>query len=248
MTTWTFDKVGYDRKVRQFAALQRRDLGAVIRDEARLAVIECAERTPPFDGAKMKGGGKAAGERAVRRDVRKVFVDAKSLDLWNDSKSYRNAVLKGQVGVIEKILQNAKRFGGAAMLPTRRHHREQRDRRGRVRQGGKWQAIIGGQAIDQYLGWALRRVGYARSGWNKAASQFGAAVPGWAARHSAPGHVADHTRGTETPIAECANTLRWIQEAGRRLRIVEWALKAREKNLEAKINREVSKSFLEANV
>jgi hypothetical protein len=245
--SWEFDKAGYDRKVRQFAALQRRDLGAVIRDETRLAILECMERTPPFDGAKMKGGGKAAGERAVRRDVPKSLPTARagSLQGEQDLSQCRG---QGPSRRHQGVSPQCKRFGGVASLPTGQHHSAQRDRRGRVRQGGQWQAILQADAIARYLARILYRVGYARSGWNKAAHQFGAAVPGWVAKHSAPGHVADLTRGTETPIAEAANTLPWIQEAGRRLHIVQWALKAREKNLEGKINREVSKSFLEANI
>jgi hypothetical protein len=241
-----FDREGYMRKVRQFAALQRKNLGEVIRDETRLAILECAERTPPFDGAKMKGGGKKAGERATKRDVLRVFKDPRTMSLYTESDAPPGGQ-PGDVDVVNAFLLNAKKFKGALNCASARAQ-PGTERQGRVPPSRRWQAILSSSALERYVDAALMRVGYARSGWNKASYQFGAKVPGWVARHHAPGYASDLTKETETPVAEAGNTLRWIQEAGRRLKIVEHAMRARSLNLEGKIRRMVNKSFLESNV
>lgn len=247
MINFKFDKASYDKKVRQFAALQRRNIGEAIRDETRLALVECAERTPPFNGGKLKGGGLTQGNIAVTRDVKRVFRDPRNMALYETNSGFRYAADHGDVELMKRYLTKARNYDGVERLPRKEEHRKNRDARGRVSKGRHWQAITSQSGIELFIAAALERVGWARSGWNAASRKFGAIIPAWVARHHAPGTVSDLTQNTDTPIAECANTLNWIQEAGRRLKIVEFALKARQLNLIGKIRRETSRSFLESN-
>jgi hypothetical protein len=246
--TFEFDRAGYDRKVRQFAAFQRAGLGGVIRDETRLAIIECVERTPPFDGKRMKGGGKKAGEAAVKRDVKKVFRDPRFLDLYANNDGFKRAVDRGDLVMVDLFLKKAKRYESTDKMPTGKAHREKRDSRGRVRLGNRWHSILDGSAIGTFIEKAMARVGFARSGWAKGGSTFGANLPAWITRHHAPGTASDLTQNTETPMTEVANALPWIQEAGRRLKIVQVAMFARQKKLEAKIRHFTDTAFNESNV
>jgi hypothetical protein len=91
-------------------------------------------------------------------------------------------------------------------------------------------------------------VGYARSGWRKAAERFGAKLEGWVSRHSGAGLVEDRTHATETPVAECGNAVKFAQRYEKDLKIVRFTLGLRKKTLEAKIRRATNKSFLESNV
>lgn len=241
-----FDRAGYERKVQRFAALQRRDLGEVVRDETRLAILEVVRRTPPLRG-RLQPGGRKDGERALANSIRRVFPDLRQLTLYTESDSFHRAVNSGDVATLGNMLKNSKRFHSAAAVPDRNLHQSQRTRYGSVRESAQWQAIGTLSSVDRYIDVARRMVGYARSGWRKGAEKFGAKLEPWVSRHNGQGLANDFTRDTETAMAEVGNGVRYAQKWARRLRIVEFALSLRQKTLEAKIRRLVNRTFTESN-
>jgi hypothetical protein len=254
-----FDTLAYRRRVRQFAALTGRRLGEVIREEMRFLVGACINRTPPFSGRQLSsmgnpgwdGSAKKIGERAVKRDIRRVFRPVTGLDLYKENEGFRKAVDERNLKVVRNFLKDSlskkasRRFGGVAFEADPQYHKEQRDNRGRVRRGAPWIAVLDKNSIDTYIKAKQRLVGYARAGWNAAKARFGAT--GWTLKNKfAPGLADDRTHGTEKPHATAANLVPWIQWAEGKLGIVRGAMRQRQKAIEGKIRRIVQKSFLES--
>ena len=244
----TFDRRGYERKIRQFAALQRRDLGPVIHEEAKFVIEECLRRTPPMNGKTLKGGGQADGNKAVKRDVGKLFKQASSLRIWLQNPRFASYSPDIQTKLLNQMLGKTKRFRGVDETPDPYFHQTQRSRRGFVPRKSLWRVVLKEGSVKTYTTKLSRRVGIARAGWKKGAMVFGAKIPGWVGRHTAPGHALDNTRNTLTPIAESGNNVRYVQAAGRDLGIIKAALLSRQKSVENKVRRITEKSFLESNV
>lgn len=245
-----FDSQDYRTKIRQFAELTGRKLGEVIRDEMRLLVGVCINRTPPFSGkalARMgneghSGSAKKVGERAVERDIRYLFRPVSGLDLYANNEHFRKAADRHELATVRGFLKDAKRFGGVGLEPDPEFHQRNRDGRGRVRLREGWIAIVNESALRAYIRRRQKLVGYARAGWNAAKAAFGAS--GWTLKGAgAPGSFRDETRNNLSPKAEAANLVPYIQWAEGKFGIVRGALRQRQMAIAAKIRRVVTGTF-----
>lgn len=248
MIKFDFQRANHAHELHRWAAAANLSIGEAVRDEMRLVLTACVRRTPPFSGADLRrmvgsditGNAKQVGEKAVERDVRKVFRPVSGLDLFSDNEGFRRAVFAGDKKEVEKFLKGASNYRGVVDSADESAMLENRIRRGRVGRFPKWRATLSSLPGQRLADSNKADVGRAKAGWGTACAQFGVKLPRWVTKHREPGAAVDQTsRPVGKIVASASNGVPWIQATGRELAIVTGALREREKALEAKVRRAV---------
>lgn len=243
---FTADTQGFGAALQRYWQVVGGDLGALLRQQTKLVVERCIDLTPPFSGkrlTRMLGGGdfgrtsaKKIGEERVRRDIERVFVPVDKLWAWREHEGFRAAIRKNDEQAIRAMLGDKWDLEEIAPLPNPELHRRQRNARGGVVRRPRKQLVTKRGAVEKYVKAAQKNVGYAKAGWNPAARMFGARLPAWIDRHNAPGFAVDNSRSTPM-TTRIGNSVPYIQEKGRELRIIELALTGQEKAMLSNIRR-----------
>lgn len=240
MTTLDIDTRGFKRDLYELGRLAGQTTQDVVRGQARLLVRDLIRLTPPFGKAPGTEGltaQRAIGSNAVRRDIRWGFrVPA-------DTNSVGNSLLKyarqGRIEDARKLLDRVKSKAlGVLRQPNNAAHREIRDSRGRVRRTERVWLVGGG--VDGYTRKKMAMVGYAKSGWGEAAAKLRVRArdnPSWIRSHNVRGLLVDQTNSTTRPTVTVGNLVPYIQREGAELRIVQRALRTRERNLRVQVQR-----------
>jgi hypothetical protein len=157
----------FQQAVRRWAAVSGRTQGAVLRTSAKMVISNprqgsgLLQITPPASAGKIGTAARRQGERAIARDLAKIFQPV-TIKFIGPSPERHQAP-----GPIQRRHFALKRPG----RPIRRD-------RSRAYYVDERRFI----AMRKEL---LRRVGYLASGWVASARQLGVAVPAWIARHGA---------------------------------------------------------------
>jgi hypothetical protein len=161
----------------------------LIKEEGRLFLPEWRKRIPPFANGYGKSESahkdKAAGEKAVRGDLRRVAAPLdpatikiprlKELVEANDE-----AGIQAFFNAVKDATWRARHVIKQASL--RSVHEPARNNRGRIRKD-LWNAVIDGAARASYVQEVISRVGSAKATFNRAAAALGARIPAYIARH-----------------------------------------------------------------
>jgi hypothetical protein len=149
----------FNEALRRFQETSKRSVAQNLKNQARLLVIEMAQRTPPgdFTGGKWK---RVAGERAIKGDISKIMVPSEKVGSRTDPRRLHEQFRRTR-GRVKTDL----RAGVAS-----------KDRRWRV------------SGLKIYIDTVKKRVGYMASGWKTAALRLGGSLPAWIMRHNAPGY------------------------------------------------------------
>jgi hypothetical protein len=149
----------FDEALRRFQETSKRSVAQNLKNQARLLVVEMAQRTPPgdFTGGKWK---KIAGERAIKGDISKIMVPSERAGARTDPK---------------RLHEQFRRRRGRVLTDLRKKSGS-KDRRWRV------------SGLKIYIDTVKKRVGYMASGWKTAAMRLGGSLPAWIMRHNAPGY------------------------------------------------------------
>lgn len=210
------DDVEFRAALLNFYRHSQKSLSEVIRSQARLVATNLVFQTQPFGGSKAVTGqdasGKALGEGAVNRDIRKVYKVPG--DIFQDVARTSLNAARGFVKLIkDRKLDEARKILTRINLPHSlslafvqefdggQSHREARapiPRRPRIRRQQNALSIVADRApLKNYIKEVQKRVGIAKSGWAACAIALGGtrgrsgaagneqqSVPAWVKRHA----------------------------------------------------------------
>lgn len=241
--TVKLDTSKFQAQLLEIRKLVKKDIQVLIKEQSRLLVKDCLLLTPAFGpnplSGETSGSQKRIQDRAIRRDVDKVFQPISKLRVIMDegkfSKDLRRAVQIGDAGLVKKMLHGIG-FNGfdVDLTATSERHAAARDSRGRVRKKTLATLIMRERTIAGYLRNVLTHAGKAKSGWIVAAQRLGVPISGWINRHSGAGLYQEKFGLFETSIT-VGNLVNYIQYKNRELRIMQIAVNRRANALKHRI-------------
>jgi len=185
--------------------------------QARLLAEKAQSFTPPLRHHGLTP--LKAGEAATRRDISAVFKPISPSTFR--SKRLQAIVRDDDREAWRVISPKFKKHGirnTQAIGFTEGWHRANRISRGRISQRRLRVVTLGpqGEAARRYADRVVKRVGWARSGWNAGILAFGGKVKGsWVARHGSQGGAAyDGTASPESPFIKVSNKTSWAKYNG----------------------------------
>lgn len=222
----------------------------LMRNEMRLIISRLIQFTPP----QTSKGGKKAGERAVERDIRKVFIDVEAMVRFSGenlpldlASRYGDAALAQRV--ISTIDKGPLRGASVLSAPDPSMHAGRRNRRGRVNESGERAFVLSPESVASYIKKIQAHVGKAKSGWNAAAARFGVkGVGAWVKRHGTTGGSAQDTMASNPDgYLVAINSRPSILSLNAQSRIIESAFNSRTKAIELKAKRILEAAIKKAN-
>ena len=264
------DQGHWANQLHRLAAAMGKSLDEAVRQQAGLVCIDCMRLTPPFPSTEgVKGESKAltakfpehkkAGERAIMRDLKRVFRPASMFPGASIGDDRAKAVAKlarsGDLEGIKSLFRSGgiKRLVGIQKRATMDVFKSKRNRRGRVsptfrgfllhtgsapeyrrRRTGKIESYGGLSAVYNA---AIKRLGMAKAGWLKAADALGVGkrVPAWVRRHGTRNGIFRHEGEGVRQSVVLGSGVPYMQEKGRDLGIVTIALEGRQRLIEKQI-------------
>lgn len=236
-------------QVSRLVTLTGRDAGEVVKSEGRLLVQDAMRMTPPFANApstESLNAQRKTGEKAVERDINKVFAKLKSLKVRDKRirKDLARAIRKRDFARVKIILKYMKLPVEDAMREADPAvHEHKRDRRGRVQRNKNKVWILNEPSLNRIIREKKKHVGKAKAGWAAAARGLGVKLPNWITRHSSPGAFKDNTKDPKQPSITIGNLVGYIQAAGSDLRIMQRAIQNRTRNLKAKLEKIIASGW-----
>jgi hypothetical protein len=249
-----------DIETKQFQeALRRlaRDTGKsfrhVVDQNARLVAKNLAFQTQPFGET---NAAKKTGEGAVMRDIGSVYSSASKIfkqlkaQSIDQAKGFYAAVKNGDYALAEDILKRSGLRDRNAEVGEfdSSHHRQSRNKRGRVSRNRAALITPSGKEIRAYQAEVAKRVGFAKGAWIAAGQQLGrlSRVPAWMRRHAGSGQGTGTRKGGENnPSASMNNNVGYVSGILTPAQISE-ALRLQREKMEAHINHVVSSNAKKA--
>lgn len=245
----TVNTANFGRELKNYSLQTRKNIGVVVREQAKLFVRDVINMTPPFPGGQRGATlGRAvapqthrrAGEASLQRDIRRVFLPIDQLKIWdktNDprlSSQLQKAARAGDVAAVKAIFRNVGLNMDAIPTAVRALHVGARGSRGRVPKRTVPNVVLASTSVRAYETRAKKSIGYAKAGWATAARALGVKLPAWLSRHRTPGLVNDQTHRLNSPFIIIGNLVPFAEDFGP-LRIVQDALKQRVIRMRAQI-------------
>jgi hypothetical protein len=212
-----------NREFRSFVEVLGKDLHKEVENQSRLLLRDCINFTPPT----VVGGNvyrqaapqeqRKQGERAVESDFERLFEPLGKLEIVRNPKNkqlgvaIRRAIREKNFEALAEILKRAAKITSQIVdSATNDIHRKNRNKRGRVRKMKNPILVHQASTIGRLQREAQKRVGYAKAGWENAATRLRLALPNWVKRHSAPGYIVKQG-GKLNPTIEFANGVPYVQ-------------------------------------
>lgn len=263
------DRGHWANQMRRLNAALGETMEETLAGQAKLLVQDCVKATPPFTPGKNFSESlakqKAVGERAVHRDLARVYREAggyKPLTSGRAAKRIAQLVMRGdEVKAVEALKDARIHVAGIERRATKGYIDQQRNKRGQVPYRKNQVAIIHDGTIPEFiaapfndknrpsdpilmelLDERLARVGNAKSGWTIPATALGLKLPRWIKKQRGAGLGVFKREGKGIKSAvTVGNGVPYIQETGRELGIMNWARKNRERNIEKQIRMTLKK-------
>lgn len=214
----------FQRALRDLSDAKGKPYGEVIKSNARLIGVNLAFQTQPFG---KDAGAKQKGEKAVRRDIAKVFADAprtyellkatdaEMADAWYSAMKKRDWV------EAKRILEASKtRWRNVEISPfDSTLHGKSRNNRGRVNRHVPAQIVsTGATKLRAHTAKKVRMVGFAKAGWATAVSRLTGntrGIPQFVTRHKsdAKGTARDMSGNANNPHVTLGNDVPYINTA-----------------------------------
>lgn len=223
--TADYDPKRVEQYLVQRAAATGRSMGAMMRREMALLVKAGMQSLPPVVtvGRPSFAGQKAAGTRAVKRDIGKVYArprsafeairDSGSEDGAELAKAFWKSLSGGRYAEALAFLKKVSPAGFArvenigALDPA--YHRGARaaGRKGRVPpRYVPRQIVTPAGGLTEYQRETAAKVGAMKGGFADAALRLGArGVPAWVSQHGTPGTLKDLTKNPKDPEIVATN-------------------------------------------
>ena len=268
------DKVRMADQLKKLNAALGQTMEETINGQAKLLVRDCVKATPPFTPGKNFSESlakqKLVGGQAVQRDLARVFREAggyKRLTEGRLARRIAKLVMRGdEAKAVEELRFNKVNVQGIERRPTKALWNQQRNKRGQVPFRKDQGFIVHDGQIPEFLAKPfsatnrpndpiliemlderLARVGNAKSGWVTAAESLGLKLPRWIKRQkgAAFGVFKREGRGVKHAVT-VGNGVPYIQDTGKELGIIRWAMKNRERNIEKQIRMTLKKKGVTA--
>lgn len=193
MITASVDTSNLETALAEFAALTRKDLSEVTRQQAGILVGHVIAITPPAgkggeaftDSGGIGLSAKKRGEAAIAADIARIFPTS---TLKHDTlvgmvkAGFEFQTGKGHKDIVREVAESADDL-------KRIHQFARNPRTGRTRKmKGIGMAITRKAVLKQYIRQEMAKVGKLNAGWINAARELntaGRAVPAWITRHGA---------------------------------------------------------------
>lgn len=212
-----------NREFRSFVDALDKDLHKEVENQSRLLLRDAINFTPPT----VQGGNvyrqaapqeqRKQGEKAVESDFERLFEPLSKLEIVRNPQnkqigvSIRRAIREKNWEALAEILRRATKMAVQVVgEATSKVHKENRNKRGRVRKMKNPILVHQSATIKRLQREAQKRVGYAKAGWENAATRLKLPLPNWVKRHSAPGYIFKQG-GKLNPTIEFANGVPYVQ-------------------------------------
>ncbi len=153
--------------------------------QAGLLMEQIVRFTPPIKGQRQ-------GLNAVKRDINRTAWPINPDDFTDERlrRRVRRAAEQHDLVTLQKFADERlgpPRFSRSKVIPwSAQHHKEQRDRRGRVTSNRHFATTDGGE-MKEYIGRKQQGVGSAKGGWVGGLIALGRPVKAWYGRHMVQG-------------------------------------------------------------
>lgn len=270
----TIERGHMANQLRKLSAALGQTMEETITGQAKLLVRDCVKATPPFTPGKNFSESlakqKEVGERAVHRDLARVYREAggyKPLTEGRLARRVAKLVMRGdEAKAVEELKLSKINVAGIERRATKGYIESQRNKRGQVPYRKNQVVIIHDGQVPAFIPSAfnernkpddpilrelleerLARVGNAKSGWATAAQSLGLKLPRWIKRQkgAAFGVFKREGQGVKHAVT-VGNGVPYIQDTGKELGIIRWAMKNRERNIEKQIRMTLKKKGVTA--
>jgi hypothetical protein len=213
----------------------QRTLPECLESEARIAAVSLAKSTQPYGTG---ADALRAGEKAVERDISKVYVDVgkvwAAIDATGSNRAgqFWKLMKEGKYDVAQAILRdNRLPFHGIRMGPFdggALHIESRNSRTGRVNIGEPRLLVTDIQKLTKYRNMKVGLVGFGKSAWAGIARQLAPGGGGtrglrapklagganditanWITRKEGPGHITRSYGNPNRPIITLTSTVRY---------------------------------------
>jgi hypothetical protein len=270
----SIDRGHWANQLRKLSAALGQTAEETIDAQAKLLVRDCVKATPPFTPGKNFSESlaqqKRVGEQAVQRDLARVFREAGGYKKLTDGRLARRIaklVSRGdEAKAVEELRISKINVEGIERRPTKALWDKQRNKRGQVPFRKEQGFLVHDGRIPEFLSAPLSAknkpndpilaemladriatVGNAKSGWVIAAENLGLKLPRWIKRQKGAAFGIFKRNGSGTKYAvTVGNGVPYIQDTGKELGIIKWAMKNRERNIEKQIRMTLKKKGVTA--
>ena len=192
----------FEQALKRYIRSSDEGAGSILRKEARLFAVDLVHNTQPFGRNK---NSKTSGERAVVRDVAKVYANSGKVFSEIDKSSkeaarhmyglLKNDRLPEAEGLLRKV---GGRFSGLRVQEFDNGSAHRAKRRNGVVPFGTRASLVIPEPKDrrEYSNNVGRRVGWAKASWAADIHKLGGTrgLPAWTRKAGAKGHIEDYTR------------------------------------------------------
>lgn len=203
--------------VERFSQIAGRGLQEEIIAIGRLVAVSLATSTQPYGKGQ---DSRERGRQRVEMDIRKVFRTPSNIyqalleDDPSEARKFWKAVTAGDQSWINSILRENSINLEVGPTPIPSYHDAARGRNGRVK-GRARMLVTRAQELKRYIAKRQKMVGFAKSGWAKAADDCGGhrGIPAWASSKHPGSH--GHSiirRDTVRPSVLLVNSVRYVDQ------------------------------------
>lgn len=227
----------FNRDLIAFTAALDKDIETEVHVQGRLTLRDAINYTPPMQAGHGNTFQTVApttqrrqGEKAIENDLNRLYQALNSLDIIASPQStklaqqIRRHMRLREWEALGELIKAAGVWPGKGTPKilaeaTRDHHKQWRTRSsgkvaGRIKQPF---LVASAPSIAKRKREAKKAVGYAKSGWNKAARGLKLPVPNWVARHNGPGIFVREGRKHSFAVT-LGNSVPYIQNRADRIR------------------------------
>jgi hypothetical protein len=245
MAEFSINYEAFDRELKEFSLVMRRDSAEVVKQQAKLFVRDVVKLTPPTGNAPFTesfAAQRQAGLKAVEQDIRHAFVEIQELNIADKKleQNLKDYARREEITKIQTVLKRLKLKGTVIEAPTEAIHNKLRNRRGRVSRARN--LVLRRGTVKPFIKMKQALVGTAKSGWAKACAALGVSLPAWIREKSGPG-VYDARLTGPAPQITVGDTVGYIQEAGARLTVIQRALNRRAESMRNQIDKVMGRRF-----
>lgn len=203
--------------IRTLSRIRGTTLGQEVKRNAGIITEYCAKMLPPTTGKGQNKNAikqswntqKRAGEKAIKRDVAKVFQPLRSLAFLKNvqwAAAVQKMIRRRDIAGLEKFLKEKGVRNQVIEEATVEIHNQHRNKRGRAKKSGGPYLVLKAPSIKKVEKHQIGHVGKAKAGYVPALRTLGREIPPeWVTRHSTPGFVQDRTWNPLKPSIRVSN-------------------------------------------
>lgn len=243
--TINFEHARFRNNLRRYQTEFNMSMKDVIKEQFRLVIKRCIAFTAP-QGGRHSGTLEAdvssdtprqQGEKAVQRDLERAMYPANKLRMLQapTDPALGKLIASRDYQGLTRFLQKIPSFSRMEVVPFDQSlHSSVRDQHGRVRKN-QYKIVLDWEKLNAFVANVKKSVGKAKSGWTAAYAGVGGTLPGWITRNSGAGSFEDMTNDERNPRMRGTNSEKSIGTLDQENRIIENAIKGRNRDMERDI-------------